>query len=96
MDQLEEKRLRLLKTINQAIDLVLSNGDVKYIMCFRLRDGETQKLLTGMMTNLSYQNERGSQEPATPGMLLDILLEAMLDDHPMPKFPDTPKNSRIN
>jgi hypothetical protein len=80
MSELERKRQQLLKSLHQAIDLILSNGDATYILCVRLRDGETQKVMNNLLSNLNYRNSDGTLVPATPGMLMDIILEAMLDN----------------
>lgn len=80
MDPAEERRQKLLKSLHQAIELIRSNGDVVYLVCVRLRDAETQRLLTGLLSNLSYRNAEGTMVPATPGMLMDVVLEAMMDN----------------
>ena len=102
MDRLEEKRLQLIASVRRAVELILTNGEVTYVVCVRLRDPETQKTCLGLMSNLSYRNNGGEGEitPATPGMIMDILLEAMFDNPNFlgpDKAPDIPPtNSRVN
>lgn len=93
-EKLELRRQHLLTTLHQAVDLLLSNGEVRYIVCVRLRDPATQKLMMGMLSNLSHVNEEGVSVPATPGMLMDIILEAMLEGPEIdgPEQVQMPKN----
>ena len=99
MNEFEEKRQRFLQSLHKAIDLILSNGDASYIVCVRMRDSETQKLLTSLMTNWDYHDSEGVLVSATPGMLMDIILEARLDSANPAKIetgqPES-KSERIN
>jgi hypothetical protein len=83
-ERLERKRQQLLKNLQKMCDLLQAQGDVKYVVCARVRDAETDKVIMGMLTNMSYADQQGEMVPATPGMLLDVILEAMLEGPPIP------------
>ncbi len=89
-ERLERKRQQLLKSLEKMCNLLQAQGDVKYVVCARVRDEETQKVLMGMLTNMAYADERGQMVPATPGMLLDVILEAMLEGPPIPGVEQMP------
>ena len=84
MDRLEKKRKMLVDRILAATDLITSGQNVTYVICARFHDEETDKVLTGINTNLSFKDPRsGELHPPTLGMMTDILMEAMLDNPDM-------------
>lgn len=94
-ERLELKRQKFLQNLRSAVEILLEDKDVRYVVCVRLRDRESQKLLMGMLTNMSFVDQSGDSVPATPGMLLDIILEAMLEGPDLGGQPQVqmPKNS---
>lgn len=78
-ERLEQRRRQFLKNLHDAVNLLLKDPDAMYVLCARVRDGESQKLLMGMLTNITFNDPTGKTVPATPGMLMDIILEAMME-----------------
>lgn len=98
MDQegrLELRRRQFLKSLHEAVDLILKDPDARYVLCARVRDGESQKVLMGMLTNINFVDSTGTTTPATPGMLMDMILEAMMEGPELDGPPQVqiPKNS---
>ena len=77
--RLELKRQQFLQNLRDAADILLMDTDVKYVVCARLRDKESRKVLMGVLTNMNFLDDSGKSVPATPGMILDMILEAMLE-----------------
>lgn len=77
--RLEQRRQQLLASLRQVVDLLLMQGEVRYVLCVRLRDEKTQKVIMGMLTNMTYVDQNGTSVPATPGIIMDVILEAMLE-----------------
>ena len=63
MDRLETKRQLLLERIRLAAEMIVSGGDVTYVICARSRDEESGKVLTGILTNLGYRDADGIHLP---------------------------------
>jgi hypothetical protein len=80
MDRLETKRQLLLERIRAAASIIESDEDVIYVVCARMRDDESGKVLTGILTNTYFRDGSGKTCPPTLGMMSDLLLEAVLDD----------------
>jgi hypothetical protein len=80
VDRLESRRQRFLERIKLAAEIVYGKENVSYIVCARVHDEESGKVLTGILTNLGFRDGNGELQPPTLGMMTDVLWEAMLDD----------------
>ena len=79
-DRLERKRKIFSERVRHAAMAITGGEDVTYIVCARIRDKQSDKVMTGILTNLGYRDDNNEICPPTLGMMCDVLMEAMLDD----------------